>query len=104
MNKSNAHTRSTKPPRPSNTMKICFKIRSSSLIHRKVIINNHIDLIHINTTSENIRSNKDFSLSGTKSIHDGVTLCCISSSMENCNDMTIFSHSTGDFICGIASL
>src|SRR5271169_1585275 len=104
MNKRNAHTRSTKSSSPPNAMKICLKIRRSSLIHWKIIINDHIDLIDINTTSENIGGNKDFRFSGTESIHDGIAFCGIPSSVENSDDMTVFSHSTSNFICCITSL
>jgi hypothetical protein len=104
MNKSNTHTRPTKPSRPSNPMEICFKVGVALYIDWQIVIDDHVDLVDVDSTSENVCGDKDLGFPGAEGVHDGIAFSCVTGTMEDGDDVSVFSHPTCNLICRVSSL
>src|SRR5690606_6886323 len=82
VHKIDRYSGASKTSSTSNTMEICFRVWSSILICRHVIIDHHVDVGDIDSTCDYVSRNQDLGLSGAKGVDYLVTLSRVQFSVQ----------------------
>ena len=69
-----------------------------------IVVDNHVDLLDIDTSSDDIGGNEDFGLAVSESIEDVISVIRLLVSVERSDRVTFISQPLGDSIGSIFSL
>jgi len=99
-------TYTSESSRTADTVKVGFWIWGivHASFHGDIVIDDHRDGRHINTSSENVRRDKDLSLTRAELFQDVVAIIPVERTVNSNNFMSIGSQAFGNSACGLSFL
>jgi hypothetical protein len=91
----------------TDTMNVSFDVRPEPSLWTQigdVVIDDHVDLLNIDSARNNIRRNEDLGFAVPEIVQDAITVLGLLLAVQRGNLMAVVGESFGDFVGGITAL